>query len=64
MVKVMEMVLKSMDTPYGRIGALICWEHWMPLARQVMHDEGEDIHIALWPTVNTSHQLASPSLCF
>lgn len=56
--------LKSMDTPYGRIGALICWEHWMPLARQVMHDESEDIHIALWPTVNTAHQLASRHYAF
>jgi nitrilase len=56
--------LKSMDTPHGRVGALICWEHWMPLARQVMHDEGEDIHIALWPTVNTAHQLASRHYAF
>ena len=56
--------LKSVDTPYGRIGTLICWEHWMPLTRQVMHDEGEDIHIALWPTVHKSHQLASRHYAF
>ena len=25
--------LRSVDTPAGRISALVCWEHWMPLAR-------------------------------
>jgi nitrilase len=43
----------------ARVGALICWEHWMPLARQALHESGEDIHLALWPTVHERHQLAS-----
>jgi len=43
--------LHAVDLSCGRVGALICWEHWMPLTRQAMHDEGEDIHIALWPYV-------------
>ena len=30
----------------------------MPLARQTMHDEGEDIHIALWPYVKEMHHVA------
>lgn len=42
-----------------KVGGLICWEHWMPLARQAMHDSGELVHIALWPTVHDLHQLAS-----
>lgn len=42
-----------------RLGALVCWEHWMPLARQAMHDAGEDVHVALWPTVHERHVLAS-----
>lgn len=51
--------LNVMETPHGRIGSLICWEHWMPLTRQAMHDEGEDLHIALWPFAKELHQLAS-----
>lgn len=51
--------LRSVLTPVGRVGGLICWEHWMPLARQAMHDAGEHIHVAVWPTVHDIHQLAS-----
>jgi predicted amidohydrolase len=52
------------DTPAGRVGGLICWEHWMPLARQALHESGEDIHAALWPTVFDRHQLASRQYAF
>lgn len=51
--------LRTVDTPHGRLGTLICWEHWMPLARQVLHDEAEEIHFALWPFVKDSHLIAS-----
>jgi predicted amidohydrolase len=51
--------LRAVDTPAGRVGGLVCWEHWMPLARQALHDSGEDVHIALWPTVHEQLQLAS-----
>ena len=44
---------------WGRVGSLICWEHWMPLARAAMHNLGEDVHVAAWPTVRESHVLAS-----
>lgn len=44
---------------WGRLGTLICWEHWMPLARAAMHNLGEDVHIAAWPTVRESHAIAS-----
>lgn len=56
--------LRALDTPIGRIGALVCWEHWMPLARQAMHDSGEDIHVALWPTAHEQLQLASRAYAF
>ncbi|HWP03849.1 MAG TPA: carbon-nitrogen hydrolase family protein [Gemmatimonadaceae bacterium] len=56
--------LRASDTPAGRVGALICWEHWMPLARQALHDSGEDIHVALWPTAHERHQLASRHYAF
>ena len=32
--------LKAVETAAGRVGALVCWEHWMPLARQAMHERG------------------------
>ncbi len=51
--------LNAIQTDFGRIGSLICWEHWMPLTRQAMHDEGEDLHIALWPYAKELHQIAS-----
>lgn len=51
--------LRSVLTPAGRVGGLICWEHWMPLARQAMHEAGEQIHVAVWPTVHDIHQVAS-----
>lgn len=56
--------LRSIDTSFGKLGSLICWEHWMPLTRQAMHLEGEIIHIALWPNVMEMHQLASRHYAF
>lgn len=32
-----------------RLGALNCWENWMPLARSSLYAQGEDLHVALWP---------------
>lgn len=32
-----------------RLGALNCWENWMPLARAALHAQGETLHVALWP---------------
>lgn len=31
----------------------------MPLARAAMHNLGEDVHVAAWPTVRESHAIAS-----
>ncbi|MGO4547831.1 carbon-nitrogen hydrolase family protein [Paenibacillus sp. 2TAB23] len=35
--------LTVIDTPFGRIGGLICWENYMPLARMAMYAKGIDI---------------------
>ena len=51
--------LKSISTEFGQLGSLICWEHWMPLTRQAMHEEAEDLHIALWPFVKEMHQVCA-----
>jgi predicted amidohydrolase len=56
--------LKAASSGIGRVGGLICWEHWMPLARQAMHNSGEDIHVAIWPTVHETHQMASRHYAF
>ena len=44
---------------WGKVGSLICWEHWMPLARAAMHNLGESVHVAAWPTVREEYALAS-----
>lgn len=41
--------LKTYETAIGRIGALICWEHYMPLARYALIVEGEEIHCSHFP---------------
>jgi len=66
--------LRAVVTPCGRmggergtsprVGGLICWEHWMPLTRQALHESGEDIHVAVWPTVHEMHQVASRHYAF
>lgn len=56
--------LRAVDTPFGRVGGLVCWEHWMPLARQTLHASGEQIHVAAWPDTPEMHQLAARSYAF
>ncbi len=56
--------LRAVDTQFARVGGLVCWEHWMPLARQALHDSGDDVHVAVWPTVYDRHQLASRHYAF
>jgi len=38
--------LQVYDTPFGKIGGLICWENYMPLARYTMYAWGTQIYIA------------------
>ena len=60
--------VRAVDVPVGtgsaRVGGLVCWEHWMPLARQSLHESGEDIHVAAWPTVKEMLQVASRHYAF
>lgn len=56
--------LQTLSTEYGNIGGLICWEHWMPLARAAMHARKESIHIAQWPMVKEMNLIASRHYAF
>lgn len=43
--------LQVWETPLGTLGGLICFEHSMALSRAVLTGLGEDIHVAMWPSL-------------
>lgn len=44
--------LRVHETPFGRLGGLICWVNYMPLARAALYAQGIDVYVA--PTWDTS----------
>jgi nitrilase len=38
--------LRAIETELGRIGGLICWENYMPLARFALYESGVEIYVA------------------
>ena len=38
--------LQAFDTPLGKVGGLICWENYMPLARYAMYAWGTQVYLA------------------
>lgn len=57
------------DLPFGRLGGLLCWENYMPLARYALTARGEQIHVApTWdrgePWLSTMRHVAKESRCF
>lgn len=41
--------LALLETPLGRLGGLICWEHEMTLVKYALYAQGEQVHCAVWP---------------
>jgi nitrilase len=61
--------LPVFDTPLGRVGAVICWENYMPLLRTYMYSQGIEIYCAptadhreMW--VATMQHIALEGRCF
>ncbi|MEY2450893.1 MAG: nitrilase [Acidimicrobiaceae bacterium] len=46
--------LTVLDTAFGRLGGLLCWENYMPLARAAMYAQGVDVYVApTWDNADT-----------
>jgi aliphatic nitrilase len=44
--------LVVVDAPFGRLGALNCWEHVQPLMKMAMYAQHEEVHVASWPSLS------------
>lgn len=61
--------LSVLDTPLGRLGGLICWENYMPLARAALYAQDVEIYVApTWDTSDvwlpTLRHIAKEGRCF
>jgi len=61
--------LKAVDTPFGRLGAVICWENYMPALRMAMYQQRVALYCA--PTaddrdtwISTMQHVAMEGRCF
>jgi len=61
--------LRVIDTAFGRLGGLICWENYMPLARYALYAEGVQVYVAsTWDSgdawLATMRHIASEGRCW
>ncbi|MBO9195976.1 carbon-nitrogen hydrolase family protein [Rhizobium sp. 16-449-1b] len=50
--------LVVVDSAFGRLGALNCWEHMQPLVKMAMFAQHEEVHVASWPAFSLYRELA------
>ena len=51
--------LQVFDTELGRMGGLICYEHWMPLTRYALESQSVQIFASVWPTIIVPTSIAA-----
>jgi len=61
--------LRVTDTAVGRLGALICWENYMPLARYTLYADGVEVYVAsTWDEgdrwIATMRHIATEGACW
>ena len=61
--------LEVYSLPFARVGGLLCWENYMPLARYTLSAWGEQVHIApTWdrgePWISSMRHVAKEGRCF
>ena len=61
--------LKVVPTPVGRVGTLICWENFMPLARMSLYGQGVELYVAnTWDSsdgwIGTMQHIAREGRCY
>jgi nitrilase len=61
--------LRVVDTPFGRLGGLVCWENYMPLARYALYAEGVQVYVAsTWDSgdtwLSTMRHIAAEGRCW
>jgi predicted amidohydrolase len=53
-------LMNVVDSPFGKIGGLNCWENFQPLLRFHEYSLGVDIHVAGWPPFFDKHDIDAP----
>ena len=61
--------LRAIETPIGRVGVLICWENYMPLARYALYADGVDVLLSpTWDSgdgwLGTMQHIAREGRCY
>lgn len=54
--------LEVFDTAIGRLSGLICWEHYIPLARYALEAEGMQVAASVWPSAGETFLVAARHL--